>query len=761
MTLSLTARQGALLQLALVLGLPLATLIGLQGPLVTLYALGWLGLLPGWLYAQAAGWHLPPGPRHWLYMAGLSLSSGLVTGLATNSLLTWLGQPRPLDQPIVAAALCLPLLAALGYTWFRRRAALAITTTFHRPAEPGLILCAPLLPLLASLGATSLNNNGTAAFTAGFVMAASAYGVWLVSRHRRLSDGHYAWAIFWLGLGLLLMTSLRSWHVSGYDIHQEYQVFELTLGPLQWSMSHLRDPYNACLSITIWPTIVSQLAGVAPEYVYKLVFQIWFALMPVGLFVFARFYASQLLSFLAAAFVMTQVWFFQGMPTLIRQEFALLSFTILLVAIFDRQLAPTMRRALIVAMGAAMVLSHYSTTYVAIALLLVAWSIHRAATSQAFSTWTARWRPTSATLPISHLSYLRLWHIGLLVGFATLWNFGFTHTTGGVARFVDHSATNFGQVFSLDTIVGAVRQTLFPYPSHITIDTYLKATVEPFRAAHPEFRYYTAAEMAGYQPALTGFAAAPPRLGPIGEGLASLAFKGLKVTLNNVFIVVGLAVVYRRWQQGRFGTGEYPVLVAAGFVLLLLLLLLPAALKEYNLERLYFQQLITWAPVGVLGGVACLGWWRSGIWRFYTLGALYVAQLWLYSGVVFALTGGPALITLNNYGEDYDKFVTHDSEIAAARWLGDTHANVKIYSGSPGRNQLWAYGQIPGTDIITETLPAVIDRDSYVYLTRLNTAGGRALFQYGNDEYAYTGPQAFLEAHKNLLYTSGETKIYR
>jgi hypothetical protein len=46
---------------------------------------------------------------------------------------------------------------------------------------------------------------------------------------------------------LLLILSLRSWYISGFDISKEYEVFKITKEKMLWSMSDFNDTYNAYL----------------------------------------------------------------------------------------------------------------------------------------------------------------------------------------------------------------------------------------------------------------------------------------------------------------------------------------------------------------------------------------------------------------------------------------------------------------------------------------------------------------------------------
>ena len=69
--------------------------------------------------------------------------------------------------------------------------------------------------------------------------------------------------------------------MTGHDIQQEYLVFQLTEFHGHWSMAYFNDPYNACLSITILPTELSRIIQVDSPYIFKLFFQMIFALCPV------------------------------------------------------------------------------------------------------------------------------------------------------------------------------------------------------------------------------------------------------------------------------------------------------------------------------------------------------------------------------------------------------------------------------------------------------------------------------------------------
>ena len=83
---------------------------------------------------------------------------------------------------------------------------------------------APIIfPILSVLGAITLNNNGPSYVTLVMLggIAISVFSI--VSFRNKLKENIYPWVILMMSIALLLMYSLRNWHISGFDIHQEYQ----------------------------------------------------------------------------------------------------------------------------------------------------------------------------------------------------------------------------------------------------------------------------------------------------------------------------------------------------------------------------------------------------------------------------------------------------------------------------------------------------------------------------------------------------------
>ena len=134
------------------------------------------------------------------------------------------------------------------------------------------------MPLLAIGGANTLNNGGSNWLALSVLGIIAGLFIAAVCLERRLGR-HYGAIIFAIAVSLLLGTSMRGWGITGHDIMQEYQVFQLTASHAAWHMQYYQDAYNACLSITILPTIISRLTGISDPYVYKFAFQLFAALI--------------------------------------------------------------------------------------------------------------------------------------------------------------------------------------------------------------------------------------------------------------------------------------------------------------------------------------------------------------------------------------------------------------------------------------------------------------------------------------------------
>jgi hypothetical protein len=77
-----------------------------------------------------------------------------------------------------------------------------------------------------------------------------------------LPENIYPYALYVASVSILLMFSLRSHHIVGYDINKEYEIFQVTKNNLLWNFSSYPHDYNSSLSISILPSIISLISNI-------------------------------------------------------------------------------------------------------------------------------------------------------------------------------------------------------------------------------------------------------------------------------------------------------------------------------------------------------------------------------------------------------------------------------------------------------------------------------------------------------------------
>ena len=114
-------------------------------------------------------------------------------------------------------------------------------------------------------------------------------------------------------------------------------------------------------------------------WIFKTIYPLLFALVPVGLFVVFQKQTSDRIALLASFFITFLFTFFTEMPALARQEIAELFLVLLLILLVDKGVGPGAGKARLYGLYAVfaigVVVSHYSVALIFIAYLVVAWLV--------------------------------------------------------------------------------------------------------------------------------------------------------------------------------------------------------------------------------------------------------------------------------------------------------------------------------------------------------------------------------------------------
>ena len=140
-----------------------------------------------------------------------------------------------------------------------------------------------LLPLLAVVAAMRLDNGAGNTLAVVILIASAAIICVGTVRANRLDSRQITLLLYGCGLSLMLLTSIRSAYVIGFDINSEYFDFHQTVVTGIWHFGHL-NPYEAMLSLTVFPASLHSLIGGQDVWIFKLGYPALFAFFPFAVF---------------------------------------------------------------------------------------------------------------------------------------------------------------------------------------------------------------------------------------------------------------------------------------------------------------------------------------------------------------------------------------------------------------------------------------------------------------------------------------------
>ncbi len=715
-------------------------------------------------------------------MIAVSILELIIGALVANTILPLIGVMHPLAKaPLLAA---ISLLTALLATLFWKYNTADHTVTLKRYIlfscrTDALFGYAPLgLVALAIAGAVRLNNGADNSVTIIMLVLAGAYIGWLAwaSYRKKINDPlTIPFALWGVSLALLLMTSLRGWHIAGHDVQVEFWVFELAKNNGRWFIESYRNAYNACMSITVLPTIFASLLKLPDPYVYKVLFQIIFAVVPGVIYVFVRKYVGSAIALLASFYFIAFPTFFTDMSMLNRQEIAFLFWAVMLYVLFEDRLALRLRQVLFVVLGFGMILSHYSTTYTVIAL--IAFLVMARFAVRTFMRW--QWfmklsGRAAITLPdASYKPYVTIWMLAALVAGSFLWTSVLTDTSSGsLYRVISKTVETIRENSKEDTRSSDVLYSIFSWGTtdpQKSLALYAEKTANPMRAQATIDTYYDTAMYYDYDLLAVNDKDIP--LTGLGHAMASW---GIDVSKTNdsirqilakvlqVLMMVGfLSVLLRRRFLAVPLNAEFFLFAVGNVLMVASQVILPVLSAEYGVLRAFEQSLMFLGILVVIGGMS-LSIGLSDRTRFIIATTFAIVFFYSMSGV-FAqwFVREPTQLHLSNAGMYYDAYYTHDSELQAVGWLHDIipkNPDIIIQTDLTATDALRS---VENAQVIQGIYPALVHRDSYVLLNYANVHKSQSMILWNSNVVRYRYPTAFLDTQKDLLYNNGDVKIYR
>lgn len=709
------------------------------------------------------------------YTVGLSIASLMLLGLSINLLLPLINVSMPLSTGFSLITVDFWFLFFWLYL-FTNTIPPPLTGSLKRVSIKNVVLATVSIafPILSIVGAIQLNNQQTNIFSMIMLGSIAIYVLLLTALKDRINKHIYPFTLFMISLSLLFMTSLRGWFVTGHDVFLEQYVFQLTKSNGIWDIVNFHDPYNACLSITILPTILANITGINDFYIFKILYQIIFSFSVLGTYLFIKRFLNSILSFLGTFAIISLPTFMTDMPMLNRQEIALFFFVLLLNTFFQHKISTQNKWLLFLLFGSGLLFSHYATTYLTVGLLVttaIGYLLIRLIMKHNHIKKVTKRLDRKFGITHNRPNI----HIGmtiLLLVCTTFWYGTYTDTEEGIVETIiqigkDISTTEIDTEKSDPAAYGLLAGQA---PSkELLLQNHITETSAHVRKFNDESAFIDKAIVKDY-PVTVGSQVTLP-LTSFGETLAkwninsftlNSELKELYAKTIQIFIIIGFIAMFFYRRHLKKLEKEYLILAIIFFILLVLQSVLPGGSINYGILRLFQQGLILFIIPLLMGAFFVFGIFNriNPNIKVYLSAFTFVFFFLYLSGFIPTTTGGyyPQM-NLSNAGFYHDAYYTHTKDKIGIDWIGNNrNTEIPVQSDWFALKKIHTYENFYSIDGL---IPSVIRKDSYIYLSVSNMQTGNVIIYANGAPLYYKLPLDFYDDNKNLIYNNGGSRIYR
>ena len=625
---------------------------------------------------------------------GLSISFLIFFGLLINNLSLSLGYETPLStiSLLISFNIAFVILAIIGCkiktfeksfickNWLPNR-------NLSTP-EKAFLIVPIMFPALSIFGMNLMNMTDNNIILMIMLFLIPIYIAFVCFFNHKFSKRLYPVVIFLIGISLLLLLSLRSNHLIGWDVHTEYRFFLTTWHNLHWSVRGY-STLDACLSISLLPTIYQSILNVNNEYLYKIFYSMIFSISPLVIYVISKKYVGELYGFLASCFFMFQHNFLWTASSP-RTNTAILFFGLAMMTLFSDKIDPLKKRIIFIVFMASCTVSHYSTTYIFFFIILGTFiGIEILSKKYTFK------KVVSLTVVLLFFAMLFFWYSQVT---ETAFNSGvgfIGDTFSNLNRFfIEESSEKSAELFGegiMEKSAPKRIEIMFSWLTFIFIGIGIITLIKRYKKmSFPELNFekpYFLKEKFEVGYSLVAFACVgallvEAALTYILWGYDAKRLYLFVVTILSVFFVIGGITLSKHF---FFFIKRKPVLKEKQKSLIKK----KALLKKPLLRKKSFTKRSHY--LGNNGENASQQTFKKSVnkntskTRAYLIILLVLIPYFLcVTGVMYNIFGVPYAIILNSEGKQYDLMYKHDSEVCGNKWLGE-HAvgrHRKIYHAS-------------------------------------------------------------------------------
>lgn len=715
-----------------------------------------------------------------LLALGFAILHDLLALLALDLLLPLVGDRRPLEPLPITLTLAAATILVGAFAPEAEPMALERYWWHRRGFGPVLTLGVVIL-VLSVAGPVRLNNG------LGSGVSMTAMAVIVATLLLLLYKRHYAIAAIELGIylaaaGILLLTSLRGWLITGHDVQTEYAYFSDVLASGHWEPGGVRNAYYACLSVTLLPVAFAHLTAICGVNVFKVVEPLLFAVTPVLLFRAVRNVASHRVAVLGAIFFIIFPTFSTDLPYMSRQEIAFILVGCAVLLVTDQRGPLPGRR---IAFGALLVgaaVSHYSTAYIAVIVCAGAvavdaalrlWSTLRSGFARAPGKTPERRsagqrgsgqrRAARASERRSGL-FAPWWLVGFAGAAAFIWAGPVTHTDGQVQSTLSAAISQLdGRASSgLFAAKQSDAQLLAGYRQSAVGVTAQDRAASVYWPLSLVDRYQTPTVGTKYQ-ALTSVGQRIQSAG-IDVTTANVVARSVDDRAYELFIIVGLVGVSFTRRRLFTPTKDQVLLAVGAMGMLGALTVVPQLSVDYGVLRAFAEGMFFVAPFMAAGLIWICGLLRR--WSKPATGALVAVIASTMTGVIPQLTGGYyGILSMANEGQYYDIHYPTRAQLAGAQWLNALVTSAGQRSGSVPMVQAdyFAADNLRTAftgPVLPDILPQWLRPGSYVFVAPTMIRSDQVSNRINGRIVTYRYPDQLLDTQYNKIYASDGAQIY-
>ena len=307
-----------------------------------------------------------------LFSAGLSIVFSMGIGLLINSFAPFLGFFKPLSTESIILALSIPSFAFVVVGWNKKR---LDAFSISGKQLVGIIVVLGTLPALSIIGTIwARSSDGTNVLLLGTIVLLAIVFAFATLLTKRLSSEMYCLLALSIAVALLLQLPFVSNRLIGFDIWNENYVFTSVLQNSYWN-PQLPFQTNAMLSVSILPTIYSNLLNMSSDWVLKLIYPLLFSLVALGVYQLCSLRLSKELAFVSTIFFVAYPTFFTDLVMLSRQMIGEIFYVLLFLTLFSKNLPNQTKWFFSLFFSFGLIVSHYSLAYIFLIFMVIVYSI--------------------------------------------------------------------------------------------------------------------------------------------------------------------------------------------------------------------------------------------------------------------------------------------------------------------------------------------------------------------------------------------------